>query len=423
MEVRYVDNEEKLEVISKIGATFLNYSVVNQEFKIRFQEKICRAEIEESTKKYNRISLGISFSLIVMVSVLIILQNQLEIFSQLYIIPIILLPIILVLITIGILEFVLIRKFGQKALIEKLGSIELIEKELQKIKEEDSGNYFIVKEAYDAAKIIESESQLPGFLLRILVNISPIQNQILTKNDLFKFLFYISLGKEKLIQTALFDLKKDEKLVKEFNSQLQNFVLFVKKMKEIEKFPRFYQLRLEKILNRFDEFSFEKMDLNLVDNRKNFDALKIFLNKIFKTDINWVLVGSTNLALQGVKIQANDIDIVSTKDEVLKIQDLLKRYSIKEVKYSETERYRSWFGSLEIKGIKIELMGELEFKGPNNKWEKSKSLVRKEFIEYDSFQVPVLPIEFEKEFYSLMKRENDDQKIEKIEEYLKREVE
>ncbi|NHJ04779.1 MAG: hypothetical protein EAX90_08145 [Candidatus Heimdallarchaeota archaeon] len=421
MEVKNVDNEEKLEVISKIGATFLNHSVVGKEFKIRFQEKICRAEIEESTRKYNRLSISISLLLIVIVSILIILQNQLEIFSQAYIIPVILLPVILVLITIGILEFILIRKFGLNALIEKLGSIESIDEELLKIKKEDSGNYLVVKEAYDVAKTIESESQLPGFLLRIFVTISPIKKQVLTKNDLFKFLFYISLGKEKLIQNVLFDLKNNNELLQEFNLQLQNYILLLKKMSEVNELPRFYHIKLEKILNRFNEFSIEKLESYQIDNRKNFEALKLFLKIISKTNVNWVLVGSSNLALQGVKIQANDIDIISTKDEVLKIQDLFKRYIHKEIKYSEAERYRSWFGSLELKGIKIELIGELEFKTLENNWTKSKSLERKEFIEYESYQVPILPIEYEKEFYIIMKRENDSQKIKKIEEYLKRE--
>ena len=66
-------------------------------------------------------------------------------------------------------------------------------------------------------------------------------------------------------------------------------------------------------------------------------------------------------------------------------------------------------------------MSYVKFKTPDNKWTKSKSLERKEFMEYESYQIPILPIEFEKEFYTIMKRENDSKKIKKIDEYLKRE--
>ena len=49
-------DKEILKENAAIARAFLNKSIIEQEFSWRFHEKICRAEIEETRKKFNRIS-------------------------------------------------------------------------------------------------------------------------------------------------------------------------------------------------------------------------------------------------------------------------------------------------------------------------------------------------------------------------------
>ena len=148
------------------------------------------------------------------------------------------------------------------------------------------------------------------------------------------------------------------------------------------------------------------------------DVLLLILEKIGNRNLNWVLVGSTNLFIQGIEVNAKDIDIVSTKEDILKIESILKEYSIKKVVFSESDKYRSWFGRLIINNIHVDLMAELEYKPSDGGWMKSTSLEDKELITFNESEIPVTSIENELAFYKKMKRKNDDLKIKLIEQFV-----
>ncbi len=150
-------------------------------------------------------------------------------------------------------------------------------------------------------------------------------------------------------------------------------------------------------------------------------VLEFIINKLQVKDLNWVLVGSSNLYIQGIKIIANDIDIISTKLDILKIEKVFNEYSQKKIIYSATEKYRSYFGKLTIENIQVELIAELEFKTPDGIWLKSISLENKKFIDYKGYTIPVNPLENELLFYEKMNRENDKLKIKLIKKHLEKE--
>ncbi len=160
-----------------------------------------------------------------------------------------------------------------------------------------------------------------------------------------------------------------------------------------------------------------------MDSKHNEKVTKVLLRilgKLAETNLEWVLVGSTNLFIQGIKVLTKDIDIVSTQKEVLEIEEIFKSYSIKKVAYSESENYRSWFGRLEIESIQVDLMANLEYKTPDGKWLKSTSLESKKIITFDKYKIPVNPFKNELRFYKKMKRNNDDLKIKLIEDFQKK---
>ncbi len=160
-----------------------------------------------------------------------------------------------------------------------------------------------------------------------------------------------------------------------------------------------------------------------MDSKHNEQVTKVLLQileKLTETKLDWVLVGSTNLFIQGVKVLAKDIDIVSTQKDVLKIEEIFKSYCIKKVAYSESANYRSWFGRLVIDNIQVDLMADLEYKTPDGKWLKSTSLKNKKIITYDKHKIPVNPFENELNFYMKMKRKNDISKIKLIKDFEER---
>lgn len=413
-----MSDQEILKENAVVARAFLNEAIIKQEFSWRFQEKICRAEIKETKMIFNRISLAVSAVLVIIISVLIIVQNQVGIFENDAIIPILILPLIVVLIVIAIFEFVLVRKIGYKELMNNLGTEELITYELNQYKKSNTRAYLTIQNHFEIAKKVETTSLLPGYLLRILLDLKKIDEEKISYNKFYKYLFYIALGKPELIYQVLEEHTNRNEIIDLIVEFFEPFKILVNEFSIGSNVPHYFKDKTVKILDNIDAFDSRFFDDSKSNNDPNFAALDDFLKRISKAEIEWVLVGSTNLALQGIEMQAKDIDIVTTKDGANEIAELFKKNLTKKVDYSETERFKSYFGKLEIKGIKFEIMAELIYKSEKGEWIKSESLVKKEYFDYKQFKVPVNPISLEKEFYLKINREDDAAKIEKINKFL-----
>jgi hypothetical protein len=133
-------------------------------------------------------------------------------------------------------------------------------------------------------------------------------------------------------------------------------------------------------------------------------ALKTIQKKIKNEKIKWALIGSTNLALQGIKIKPKDIDILTDKKGAFEINKLLKEYEVKPVRFSNSKLFGpQYFGEFKIRGIKVEVMGKL----------KKKKLVTK-IVKINGIGLPVVSLKEELKAYEVLKREKDFNKIKKI---------
>ena len=124
--------------------------------------------------------------------------------------------------------------------------------------------------------------------------------------------------------------------------------------------------------------------------------------------IKWILIGSISLALQGIKIKAKDIDILTNKSGAFKINRLLKEYEIKPVKFLYSKIFGTeYFGKFRIKGVRVEVMGKTKEKLPSPK-----------IIKISGMNLPVSSLEEELKFYKALKRRKDIDKIKKIIQFL-----
>jgi len=129
------------------------------------------------------------------------------------------------------------------------------------------------------------------------------------------------------------------------------------------------------------------------------EVLKFIIHKFKGQKINWALTGSSALALRGIKIKPGDIDIVTNKTGAYKINKLLKKYEIKSVKLSKTDKLSSHFGKFKIKGILVEIIGNFRQRLENGSWSKPTSLKHKEIIKFDDLEIPALGLNYEYKFY------------------------
>lgn len=88
------------------------------------------------------------------------------------------------------------------------------------------------------------------------------------------------------------------------------------------------------------------------------EVIKLISENI-PSNIKWAIDGSTSLALQGIDVIPRDIDILTDHEGAIRIQESLKKYNVVPISHSSNEKYDSYFGTFKVKGIKVEVMGDL----------------------------------------------------------------
>jgi len=150
--------------------------------------------------------------------------------------------------------------------------------------------------------------------------------------------------------------------------------------------------------------------------KSHMEALRTITERFRGKDVTWVLVGSTALAIHGVDVPVNDIDILTTIESADKIQEILKDYMLEPMHYRENSQFKSYYGLFEINGIKIEIIADLE-KIYNGKWVKKENFGMRTVKMYDGIIVSLLDLREEYDAYKNMEK---TEKADKIYEVLER---
>ena len=128
-------------------------------------------------------------------------------------------------------------------------------------------------------------------------------------------------------------------------------------------------------------------------------ALKIIYNKLEDTSIKYIVVGSTNLALQGMDKTPNDIDIITEFKNLEKIKEIFKSSEIKKLTSPSGVFY--WETNFKLNDIEISFMGEKS----NGNYTPKLLNNKIKSIKLDFFEIPCLTLEAESQAYSETHRE------------------
>lgn len=133
------------------------------------------------------------------------------------------------------------------------------------------------------------------------------------------------------------------------------------------------------------------------------ESLKRLYEVFHGKGIHWILSGSTALAIRGVDVVINnDIDILTDKSGAEQIDELLSEYRISRPDYSETEKYRSYFGKYEIEGVGVEVMGKFQYRLSDGAWSTPNQTNEIIMMEYEGMKIPLLTLEQELKEYESM---------------------
>lgn len=143
-------------------------------------------------------------------------------------------------------------------------------------------------------------------------------------------------------------------------------------------------------------------------------ALRIVDKHLKSEDIRWTLMGSVSLALQGVDVNPNDIDILTEESGAFKIGALFKEYEVKPVRFGRTDLFESFYGLYDFEGTKVEVMGDLRVRLDGIWVSLSDRLKSPILIQIDSMNIPVSFLHDQLVFYEKLGREKDKECILKI---------
>ena len=91
-------------------------------------------------------------------------------------------------------------------------------------------------------------------------------------------------------------------------------------------------------------------------------SLFIINNNLTNSGVNWAIIGSTNLALQGVEIEPRDIDILTDQQGAKTLAKKLKKYIKEPLAYHQTDKFNAYRLVLNVEGIEVEVLGDLNNK-------------------------------------------------------------
>lgn len=134
-------------------------------------------------------------------------------------------------------------------------------------------------------------------------------------------------------------------------------------------------------------------------------ALALILRRLAGHDAVWALTGSSAFALQGLPIQAHDIDLQTDAAGAYHCERLLAEFTVRPVAFRQAESIRSHFGSLKIEGVDVEIMGGIEKRGEDGAWSAAADLpplIR--WVKSGDLRLPVLPLGYEAGAYRAMGR-------------------
>lgn len=133
-------------------------------------------------------------------------------------------------------------------------------------------------------------------------------------------------------------------------------------------------------------------------------VLKKVYARLDPLNINWVVTGSTGLALWGIPLVPHDLDLQSDELGAYRMEQCLQQYVVKPMQFSSNGALASHLGTLLIDGLPVEIMGDLK-KLVGVVWEGPVDLERhKRYISYHGMRLPLLDLAYEYEAYLKMGR-------------------
>lgn len=146
---------------------------------------------------------------------------------------------------------------------------------------------------------------------------------------------------------------------------------------------------------------------DMLTSGKFFQALKILLPKLEGEGVDFVLIGSFNLFVQGIEIEPEDIDLLADDAGIEKVSQVFGSQTNRE----EPEGYKQT--EFVVDGIKVHAVSN-----KNNPLRPAGFQRQVVWLEKEGLKIPCLSLESELAFYQKVDRAKDHEKVQLIKAFL-----
>ncbi len=143
---------------------------------------------------------------------------------------------------------------------------------------------------------------------------------------------------------------------------------------------------------------------------KTISALLTLHDALKGRGVHWAVMGSLSHALQGLKIQPNDIDITTTRQGAHTIEQLLEPHVTRPITHSQGDGVRSHLGELTIHGVTVQIIGDMETSTDNAPWTPLPH-DHPHLIMVEGAPIPVRTLEQETQTYTRLGRTERAEKL------------
>jgi hypothetical protein len=144
------------------------------------------------------------------------------------------------------------------------------------------------------------------------------------------------------------------------------------------------------------------------------DVLKIVAERMTTHKVEWALIGSTNCALQGMKVSPKDLDVVVKLEDLRRMSEVFDGYAVspvEELTAMGLSNEPAWEVRVGIGGAPVQILGE------KNIGEYVSKLIAKRIIEIKDEESAILCLTLDAEADAYTET-NRPQKAERIMEFL-----
>ncbi len=249
--------KENLEASGQIAVGLIAENYLQKEFHFRVQERIGRDEIKDFKKKFDIAALISVISLIVATIILMILQFTMGIFTDNNTIVYILIPLAIIPFGIALAEFFIVRTRGYEKYSKRVSGLSGIEAILQEQKQSHPQIYLEAQKTLKSIKKVESKNFLAGFILKIFINLSKVEESIVSKEILYRNLFLISAGKSKEIFKEISEQENNNEQIALLKDFITNYLLILTAIKEYKIVPIYFAEYASNLIEKLNSLSFE----------------------------------------------------------------------------------------------------------------------------------------------------------------------